>query len=94
VPPEAAAYGIQLGSWFASRITNGANTTDVQLMGKPMVGQMEICSDHDNAYTDIKYACNDTRVPNDWAGKNLVTGRDETEVVEWVMTGLFERLKR
>jgi hypothetical protein len=94
VPPEAAAYGIQLGSWFAARITNGPNSTDVQLMGKPMVGQIEVCSDHDDVYKDIKYACTDTRVPNDWAGKNLVTGRDETEVVGWVMTGLYERLKR
>jgi hypothetical protein len=94
VPPEAAAYGVQLGSWFAARITNTPTTTDVQVMGKPMVGSIEICSDHDDAYRDVRYVCTDTRVPTDWVGKNLVSGRDESEVVEWVVTGLYERLKR
>lgn len=94
VPPEAASYGIQLGSWYAARIADiGNGTTEITLMGKPMVGTIEICSDHDNLLQDIQYTCIDTKVPPDWAGKNLVSGRDETEVVSWVLSGLYERLK-
>ncbi|MBL8953003.1 MAG: hypothetical protein JNK82_19655 [Myxococcaceae bacterium] len=94
VPREAQAYGIELGSWFAARVaTVEGNQTEVTLMGKPMVGAVEICSEHDNLLNDIKYVCSDTKVPPDWAGKNLVSGRDETEVVSGVLSDLYERLK-
>jgi hypothetical protein len=96
VPPEVGAYGVQLGSWYAARIANGQvpNTTDVTLMGKPMVGIAELCSEHDKLLADIQYVCIDTKMPPDWVGTNYVTGRDETEVVSWVLNGLYERLKR
>lgn len=90
---EAASYGIVLGSWFAARVATVGTTTEVTLMGKPMVGTFELCSDHDELLKDLKYTCNDTKVPSAWAAKNLVSGRDETEVVSWVLSGLFERLK-
>ena len=95
VPRETASYGIQLGSWFAARLGVGENATGTELMlfGKPMIGTIELCSDHDNLLEDIKYTCVDTKVPPDWAGKNLVTGRDETEVVTDVLNKLYERLK-
>ena len=98
VPREAANYGIQLGSWFVARVgpTDGnpsATTTDVTLMGKPMVGELELCSDHDKLLEDIQYQCVDTKVAPDWAGRNLVSGRDETEVVSGVLNDLYERLK-
>lgn len=96
VPPDIQAYGIQLGSWFAARIAvdpASPNATEVTLMGKPMVGTLELCSDHDKLLSDIQYTCQDTKVPPDWAAKNLVSGRDETEVVSWVLTGLYERLR-
>ncbi len=93
VPPEAAAYGIQLGSWYAVRIAPNGPTTVVTVMGKPMIGLLELCNDADDSLKDVQYACSDTKVPTNWAGQNLVTGRDETEVVSWVLTGLFERLK-
>jgi hypothetical protein len=93
VPPEAAQYGIQLGSWFAARLQPQGTGTLVTLLGKPMVGTIEICSDADDSLKDIKYACTDTRVPSSWAGQNYVTGRDEEEIVSWILNGLYERLK-
>jgi hypothetical protein len=93
VPPEAAAYGIQLGSWFAVRIAPNGPQTVITVIGKPMIGQLELCSDADSQLSDVQYACSDTKVPTNWAGQNLVTGRDETEVVTWVLTGIYERLK-
>jgi len=93
VPPNAAPYGIQLGSWYAARLApNAQGATEVTVMGKPMVGQVELCSDHDNLLADIRYTCIDTKVPPDWVGMNLVSGRDETEVVSWVLAGLYERM--
>ncbi|MBK7857242.1 MAG: hypothetical protein IPJ65_01205 [Archangiaceae bacterium] len=96
IPPDAANVGINIGSWYAARVgpSESPGITDVEIIGKPMVGVVELCSDHDKRLNDIKYTCNDTKVPPDWAGKHLVTGRDETEVVSWVLTGLYERLKR
>ena len=93
VPPEAAAYGVQLGSWFAARLQAQGTGTLVTLLGKPMIGAIELCSDADDLLKDIKYACSDTRVPSTWMGQNLVTGRDEEEIVSWVLNGLYERLK-
>jgi hypothetical protein len=96
VPREVQNYGITLGSWFAARLgpsDGNATSTDVTLMGKPMIGNLELCSDHDNLLEDIKYMCTDTKVAPDWAGKNLVSGRDETEVVSGVLADLYERLK-
>jgi hypothetical protein len=93
VPPEAAQYGVMLGSWFAARLEQQGTGTTVTLLGKPMVGTIEICSDHDELLKDVKYACTDTRVPTNWMGQNYVTGRDEGEVVSWVLNGLYERLK-
>lgn len=95
VSREARDYGIQLGSWFAARISpdQAGTGSELWLMGKPMVGNLELCSEHDNLLEDIKYTCQDTKVPPDWAGMNLVTGRDETEVVSGVLSDLYERLK-
>jgi hypothetical protein len=93
VPPAQAAWGLQLGSWFAARVATVGAATEVTLLGKPMVGALELCSEHDHLLEDIKYTCSDTKVPADWPGVNLVSGRDETEVVSWVLTGLYERLK-
>ncbi len=93
VPPNAAPYGLQLGSWYAARLaSNKQGATEVTLMGKPMVGQIELCSDYDNLLADVQYACTDTKVPPDWVGMNLVSARDETEVVDWVLAGIYERL--
>ena len=96
VPREAQNHGIQLGSWFAARIAPGENAvgTEVWMLGKPMIGNLELCSEHDNLLEDIKYTCQDTKVPPDWPGKNLVTGRDETEVVSDVLNNLYEHLKQ
>jgi hypothetical protein len=94
VPREAAAYGVQLGSWFAARLgADPQGVVEVTMMGKPMIGNVELCSDHDHLLEDIKYTCTDTKVPPDWAGKNLVSGRDETEVVTDVLNNLYEHLK-
>lgn len=96
VPREVQNYGIQLGSWFAARLgpsDGNPTSTDVTLMGKPMVGNLELCSDHDKLLSDIQYQCTDTQVAPDWAGRNLVSGRDETEVVSGVLAALYERLK-
>lgn len=93
MPPDMVAAGIQLGSWFAAKVVTVAGTTSVTVLGKPIVGTFELCSKHDELLKEIKYTCNDTQVPTTWAGVNMVTGRDETEVVSWVMNGLYERLK-
>ena len=42
--------GFLLSTWFAARINNTPNSTDVQIMGKPMIGMVEVCSDHDDVY--------------------------------------------
>jgi hypothetical protein len=95
VPPELAAYGITLGSWYAARFgppQEGGTGTEVVLMGKPMVGMIELCSEHDKLLQDIQYQCIDTQVPIDWIGKNHVSGRDETSMVTWALTQLYEKL--
>ena len=96
VPREAASFGVELGSWFAARLgsVEGSTDTELWMMGKPMVGKLEVCSDHDKLLADIGYTCDDTRVPPDWAGKNLVSGRDETEVVTDVLSRMYERLRQ
>jgi hypothetical protein len=93
VPPELA-YSVQLGSWFAARVHPVGTSTEITLMGKPMISGAELCSEHDELLKDIKYTCVDTKVPTNWPGVNLVSGRDETEVVSWVLTGVYEKLKR
>ena len=94
LPPELAAYNLQLGSWYIARVTQVANTTEVTIAGKPMIGQQEICNDWDKLLADIQYTCADTKVAPDWPGMALVSGRDESEVVSWVLKELYERLKR
>src|SRR5687767_6839761 len=37
VPPAQAAWGLQLGSWFAARVATVKNTTEITLLGKPTV---------------------------------------------------------
>lgn len=93
LPPEVAAQGIALGSWFAARVTPVGQGTEVVLLGKPMIGQLEVCSDADELLKDIGYRCVDSKVPAEWPATNYVSGRDETEVVSWVLSALYERLK-
>jgi hypothetical protein len=94
LPPELSSYNLQLGSWYVARVTPAPTGTEVTLAGKPMIGQQELCNDWDKLLADIQYQCVDTRVAPDWPGMNLISGRDESEVVSWVLTGLYERLKR
>ena len=94
VPPQVANSGIQVGSWFAAKVATVDGFTNVFLLGKPLVGSSELCSESDELLREVKYTCSDSKVPAAWAGVNLVSGRDETEVVSWVLTGLYERLKR
>lgn len=91
--PSAGTVGMDLGSWFAVRITGQGSGTLVSVLGKPMVSGLEVCSDADELLRDVKYTCVDTRVPDGWSGRGLVSGRDETEVVSWVLTALYERLR-
>ena len=62
-------------------------------MGKPMVGAFELCSDHDEVAQGDQVHLQRHQGPSELGGDELVTGRDETEVVSWVLTGLYERLK-
>ena len=86
-------YGIQLGSWFAARVLPQGNQTTLSILGKPMIGQVELCSDNDSDLTDIKYVCTDTQVPKNYMALNMITGRDEETVVSDVLDRLYERLK-
>jgi hypothetical protein len=93
VPREAADFGVQLGSWFAARLVNQGAQTTLILYGKPMIGTVEVCDDGDSDLKDIKYVCSDTKVPSNWMGLNLVTGRDEETVVSNTLAKIYERFK-
>jgi hypothetical protein len=92
-PPNGDLSAIGLGSFFAVRLAAvPPNLTSVSVLGKPMVGTSELCSDADGMLSETRYSCRDVQQPAEWNGKTLVTGRDEAEVVSWVVTGVYERL--
>lgn len=93
--PGSDGAAMNLGSYYAVRLSIvPPNLTSATVLGKPTVGGVELCSDADGMMSESGYRCDDTRVPSDWAGKSRVTGRDEAEVVAWVVTGLYERFRK
>lgn len=92
-PPRGELAALGLGSYFVARLAPvPPSFVTITVLGKPMVGNLELCSDADGLLSELGYRCSDTQMPADWAGKSLVSGRDEAEVVSWVVTGLYERL--
>jgi hypothetical protein len=80
-----------VGSWFSVRAVTENNKTVLTFYGKPTVFNGEGCGDGDHALRDTGYVCRDLTVRADWAGHQLVEGREETQVISTIIALLGER---
>lgn len=80
----------ELGSWFVARVFGGRPTTEVLLIGKPTVDNVEICADSDQILAEAAYWCSNTRVRSDYPAQNLHGGQ-EAETIRGVLTSLKEK---
>jgi hypothetical protein len=84
----------QIGSWFAVRVATTPGGVRLSAIGKPTVNGVEVCSDADSTLSDIQYWCQDTRVRADaTSDRQLLTGREEAEVVRGIFVVLGERFR-
>lgn len=82
-----------IGSWFAVRFVTEGNRTTVLFWGKPTVHGIESCGDGDRDLRDVGYTCTDVEKRSDWAGHQLMQGREETQVISTVIAQLGERFQ-
>ncbi|MEO6953236.1 MAG: hypothetical protein ABI321_15655 [Polyangia bacterium] len=80
----------ELGSWFVARVFGGGPTTEVLLIGKPSVDNVEICADSDQILAEAAYWCRNTSVRSDYPAQNLHGGQ-EAETVRGVLTSIKEK---
>ena len=80
----------ELGSWFVARVFGGRPTTEVLLIGKPTVDNVEICADSDQILAEAAYWCRNTQVRSDYPAQTLHGGQ-EAETIRGVLTSLKEK---
>lgn len=80
-----------IGSWFAVRVVSEGPKTTLSFYGKPTVLGLEGCGEGDRELRDAGYECKDVERRADWAGHQLVEGREETQVISTVIAQLGER---
>ncbi len=80
-----------IGSWFAVRVVSQGTKTTLSFYGKPTVHGVEGCGDGDRELRDAGYQCNNVEKRADWAGHQLVEGREETQVISTIIAQLGER---
>ncbi|HEX7603180.1 MAG TPA: hypothetical protein VF316_16295 [Polyangiaceae bacterium] len=84
----------QIGSWFAVRVATTPGGVRLSAIGKPTVNGVEVCSDADSTLSDVQYRCQDTHVREDaTSDRQLITGREEAEVVRGIFVVLGERFR-
>jgi len=88
-----AGSTVQVGSWYAARVSSAGGGTLVFLFGKPTLNGTEVCSDADAELKDAQYWCQDSTVRDDWPGSSVITGREESEVVRGVLIALKQQFK-
>jgi hypothetical protein len=80
-----------VGSWFAVRAVTDKSRTVLTFYGKPTVYNGEGCGSGDGDLRDTGYSCRTLEVRADWAGHQLVEGREETQVISTIIAILGER---
>ena len=91
--PNSNFVSQDIGSWFAVRFVTEGNRTTILFLGKPTVHGVEGCGDGDRDLRDVGYTCTEVEKRSDWAGHQLMQGREETQVISTVIAQLGERFQ-
>jgi hypothetical protein len=79
---------ITVGSWIAARLEGKGKSTHVRFLGKPNIGDQELCSDADSQLEDAEYWCQNTYIKKDSPHLSQMSGREEAQLIRSLVSEL------